>query len=118
MKLFVGLWFAAGIVFTTTPAATPTHGFVSHPIVAPAPSMTLPSSSPWWKVYRCEDTGSWFIVTNGPMGGLGIREGSWVQYGGLAYAPNPGEATPSEQVAVATRIEGTYVPDQNRCENW
>ena len=119
MKLLASLWFVAGVVLSTTPAVAP----LRTPVVATVtvPPLGLVATSPWWKVFNCEDTGSWFVVRdhNLPEGGLGIRPSTWYAFGGLRFAPSPGWATPMQQIEVAATIEGGYVPDQNGvCTSW
>ena len=69
----------------------------------------------WQRVAICEQGGNWRV--QGPIfsGGLGFRNYVWEANGGLEYAPNAGLATPQQQVAVAKKINGNYVPDQNGC---
>jgi hypothetical protein len=69
----------------------------------------------WQKVAICEQGGNWRV--QGPIfsGGLGFRNYVWLAYGGGQYAPNAGLATPQQQVAIAKKINGNYVPDQNGC---
>jgi resuscitation-promoting factor RpfA len=65
-------------------------------------------------VATCEEGGR-----NDPSYGyFGIMVGSWLAYGGGAYASTAGGATWDEQVIVATRIDGGYVPDANGCASW
>lgn len=59
----------------------------------------------------------------GPLysGGLGMTNANWVAYGGLAFAPTAGSATPAEQVTVAERVE-TPAPFADTpaggCQGW
>ncbi len=69
----------------------------------------------WMKVAQCETGQQWAM--QGPVysGALGIKNSSWLAYGGTQFALNAGLATPMEQVVVAERIDGGYVPDQYGC---
>lgn len=87
--------------------------------VLPPPSIpdgvTEEDMRKWQKVAICEEGGNWQF--QGPIfsGGLGFRNYVWLAYGGGQYAPNAGLATPEQQVAIAKKINGDYVPDQNGC---
>lgn len=73
----------------------------------------------WGKVAWCETHGNWSRAKNNYDGGLGIMPINWITYGGLAYAPAAHLATPQQQVAVAIRINGNYIPDQDgNCRAW
>jgi hypothetical protein len=75
---------------------------------------TPPTSSAWWRVARCEEGGN-----NDPTYGyFGIHVASWSAYGGQQYAPTAGGATYWQQVDIAERIDGAYVPDANGCASW
>ena len=78
------------------------------PAPAPAPAAAPPVVSNglnWYAVAQCESGGDWSINTgNGFYGGLQFDYGTWLAYGGGAYAPTANLATPSEQIAVATRL--------------
>jgi len=69
----------------------------------------------WSKVAWCETHGNWAMQGATFSGALGISNVVWNSYGGREFAPNAGLATPQEQVLVATRINGGYVPDQDGC---
>jgi uncharacterized protein YabE (DUF348 family) len=71
---------------------------------APAPA---PSSNGlnWDAVASCESGGDWSINTgNGFYGGLQFDSGTWLAYGGGAYAPRADLASRDAQIAVATRL--------------
>ena len=56
----------------------------------------------------------------GPIysGGLGMLNSTWLAYGGGQFAPNAGEASETDQIIVALRIQ-PYAPDQNgTCSSW
>jgi hypothetical protein len=73
----------------------------------------------WSKVAWCETHSNWSRAKNEYDGGLGIMPINWITYGGLAYAPAAHLATPQQQVAVAIRINGNYIPDQDgNCRAW
>jgi len=65
-------------------------------------------------VATCEEGGR-----NDPrFGYLGIMPSSWLAYGGGRYSVTAGGATWDQQVEVATRINGGYVPDAYGCASW
>lgn len=76
--------------------------------------------SAWEKVAWCETHGDWSHYGAQYDGGLGIMPVNWVAYGGLEFAPSAHEATPQQQVLIATRInEGYPIPDQDgTCTAW
>jgi uncharacterized protein YabE (DUF348 family) len=62
-------------------------------------------STVWDRLASCESGGNWAINTgNGYYGGLQFSLGTWLAYGGGAYAHLPSDATRSEQIAVAARL--------------
>ena len=101
---------------TTLPASQPQ----APPPTVPAPTTTTtspPDVSPngvWARVATCEEGGR----NDARFGYLGIMESSWLAYGGAQYASAPSGATWDEQVAVANRINGGYVPDASGCSDW
>jgi uncharacterized protein YabE (DUF348 family) len=59
----------------------------------------------WQGVANCESGGDWSINTgNGFYGGLQFDYGTWLAYGGGAYAPRADLASESQQISVATRL--------------
>ncbi|HZG92420.1 MAG TPA: transglycosylase family protein [Pseudonocardia sp.] len=69
--------------------------------VAPAVS----DEATWERLAQCEATGNWSINTgNGYYGGLQFDARTWKAYGGDAYAPLPHQASPGEQMAVASKL--------------
>jgi uncharacterized protein YabE (DUF348 family) len=89
------------------------------PAPQPAPSSSSSSSSSssapapvpsgnglnWDAVAACESGGNWSINTgNGFYGGLQFDYGTWLAYGGGAYAPRADLASRDAQIAVATRL--------------
>lgn len=64
------------------------------------PQEAAPSGT-WAATAQCEEGGR-----NDPtFGYLGIYEGTWQSFGGMAYAPTPSGATWAEQVAVAEAVQ-------------
>lgn len=97
------------------PITSPTHSALA---ITPTTSTTLVDSltvSKWEKVAWCETHGDWQMSGSTFAGGLGISRVVWEEYGGQQFAPHPGLASKEEQIVVAVRINGTYVPDQNGC---
>jgi uncharacterized protein YabE (DUF348 family) len=59
----------------------------------------------WQGVANCESGGNWHINTgNGFYGGLQFDYGTWLAYGGGAYAPRADLASEAQQIAVASRL--------------
>ena len=102
------------VVSTTTTIATPSLKDILPPPEIP-PGVTEEDMKKWQRVAICEEGGNWQF--QGPIfsGGLGFRNYVWLANGGGQYAPNAGLATPEQQVAIAKKINGDYVPDQNGC---
>ncbi|WP_405911962.1 LysM peptidoglycan-binding domain-containing protein [Streptomyces sp. NBC_00963] len=60
---------------------------------------------PWGCIAECESGGHWDANTGNTFyGGLQILQSTWVEYGGLAYAPRADLATREQQITVAERI--------------
>ena len=74
----------------------------------------------WTRVAQCETHQNWHRHGDWHDGGLGILEAAWQANGGMEYATRPADATPEEQVLIATRINAGYeIPDQDgRCRAW
>ena len=59
----------------------------------------------WDRLAECESSGRWDINTgNGYYGGLQFSAGTWVGFGGTAYASRADLATRVEQITVAERV--------------
>ena len=72
----------------------------------------------WTPVAQCESHQQWHKRGPRYSGGLGFSNRVWTEYGS-DIADNASEATPEQQVLVALRINGTYVPDQDgKCRDW
>jgi LysM repeat protein len=64
-------------------------------------------SGVWDRIAQCESGGNWHINTgNGYYGGLQFSAGTWRAYGGTAYAATADGASRSQQIAVATTVQG------------
>ncbi|MFE0773692.1 transglycosylase family protein [Streptomyces sp. NPDC058861] len=60
---------------------------------------------PWGCVAECESGGRWHVNTgNGFYGGLQFWQPTWVEHGGLAYAPRADLATRAQQIRVAEEV--------------
>jgi hypothetical protein len=69
----------------------------------PVPRVAPPSV--WDTLARCESGSNWATNTrNGFYGGLQFDYGTWLAYGGGAYAPTANLASKSAQIAVAERL--------------
>ncbi|MGW2823443.1 transglycosylase family protein [Streptomyces sp. NPDC001443] len=76
-------------------------------LLATAGNSAAADGGVWDRIARCESGGNWHINTgNGYYGGLQFSAGTWRAYGGGAYAPTADRATRSQQIAVATKVQG------------
>ncbi len=73
---------------------------------APAPAPAAASNGlNWDAVAQCESGGNWHINTgNGFYGGLQFDYGTWLSYGGGAYAQRADLASREQQIAVASKL--------------
>jgi LysM repeat protein len=63
-------------------------------------------SGVWDRIAQCESGGNWHINTgNGYYGGLQFAPSTWRAYGGTAYAATADQASKSQQIAVATKVQ-------------
>ncbi|MFC9129518.1 transglycosylase family protein [Streptomyces sp. NPDC057099] len=63
-------------------------------------------SGVWDRIAQCESGGNWHINTgNGYHGGLQFAPSTWSAYGGTAYAATADQASKSQQIAVATKVQ-------------
>ena len=70
----------------------------------------------WEKVAVCETGYNWNSRGYQYSGGLGITNHNWIKYGGRQFADNAADATPEEQIYIATKINSSgYIPDQWGC---
>ena len=73
------------------------------PLLATSPAHA--DSVNWDAIAACESGGNWSINTgNGYYGGLQFSAGTWLAYGGGAYAPTANRASRSAQIAVAEKV--------------
>ncbi|WP_269856160.1 LysM peptidoglycan-binding domain-containing protein [Streptomyces sp. RPT161] len=87
--------------------------FAGAAVVAPLAAVAVSAgqaqaadSGVWDRIASCESGGDWHINTgNGYFGGLQFSASTWAAYGGTNYAPNASEASRSEQIAVASRVQ-------------
>lgn len=85
------------------------------------PDPVYPSIGYWDAIHACEQPDSWMIqgrFGNGLLGGggLGISDGAWNENGGQQYAPQPGQASPLDQMRVAGHILRRYGPGAWGCK--
>lgn len=98
---------------TTRPhSAVGLHHHITH---RPRVTVSQQEMAAWSKVAQCEQGGNWHVIGSVYSGGLGILNINWEYYGGLAFAPNAGLATPAEQITIAERIQSNP-PDQWGCD--
>lgn len=101
-------WMAqdANKQFVHPPAVTHAPAPVSSPAPAPSPVTQYSSGGIWDCIAQYESGGNWAINTgNGYYGGLQFSESTWLGYGGGSYAQFANEATPSEQIAIAEKVQ-------------
>jgi uncharacterized protein YabE (DUF348 family) len=75
---------------------------------APTVDTAPPSSNTgaWDRIAQCESGGNWSINSgNGYYGGLQFDHGTWVAYGGDAYATNANGASKAQQIAIAEKVK-------------
>jgi resuscitation-promoting factor RpfA len=59
----------------------------------------------WDDLAMCESSGNWNTDTgNGFFGGLQFWHPTWLEFGGLEYAPRADLATPEQQIAIAEEV--------------
>lgn len=69
----------------------------------------------WEHVAICEVGGNWRMV--GPVySGIGFRNATWNEYGGVQFAPLAGRAGEDAQIIVGMRVTRNWVPDQYGCD--
>jgi hypothetical protein len=69
----------------------------------------------WEHVAICEVGGNWRMV--GPVySGIGFRNATWNEYGGVQFAPLAGRANEDAQIIVGMRVTRNWVPDQYGCD--
>ncbi len=110
----------ADLLHVPAPAPAPDPA----PAPAPAPAVVAPDPvtpalrAEWERVALCEEDGNWSANGSAFSGGLGISRTNWVRYGGTQFAPEGALATEDQQIIVAERITGGWVPDQYGCAAW
>ena len=86
---------------------TPTYSAPTAAKKQPQISNTQTNSGMWGKIAQCESGGNPRAVSpNGLYRGLyQISASTWAAYGGTSYAARPDLASPSQQLAVAQKIQ-------------
>lgn len=65
-----------------------------------------PSGGVWDRLAQCESGGNWSINTgNGFYGGLQFTHSTWLGFGGGKYANNAHQATRSQQIEIAKKVQ-------------
>jgi hypothetical protein len=76
------------------------------PIVGFTTAANAATDEQWDNVAQCESGGNWHINTgNGYYGGLQFTQGTWMNYGGGAYASRADLATREEQISIANKVQ-------------
>lgn len=62
-------------------------------------------STNWDAIAACESSGNWACNTgSGFYGGLQFLQSTWVEFGGLDFAPRADLATRDEQIIIAENV--------------
>jgi hypothetical protein len=78
---------------------------VAVPISASVSTANAATDKTWNRLAGCESGGDWHINTgNGYYGGVQFSEGTWLAYGGGAYAHRADLASRSEQITIAEKV--------------
>jgi LysM repeat protein len=73
--------------------------------LAAAGTAEAATGAQWDRLAQCESGGNWAINTgNGFYGGLQFTRGTWLAYGGGAYAPTANKATREEQIEIGAKV--------------
>ncbi|MGH9019430.1 MAG: transglycosylase family protein [Acidimicrobiales bacterium] len=73
--------------------------------------------SMWQQVAICEVGGRWSMV--GPSySGIGFANSTWLTFGGSTFASAAGRATRDQQIVIAMRVTGGWIPDRYGCTSW
>jgi resuscitation-promoting factor RpfA len=91
----------AKVVARSTAGATA----LALPIVGMTSVAHAATDDQWDNVAHCESGGNWHINTgNGYYGGLQFTQGTWVNYGGSAFAGRADLATREDQISIANKV--------------
>ncbi|WP_192918087.1 transglycosylase family protein [Streptomyces spectabilis] len=102
---------AAAALTLAAPSVAVSAAVASPPPPRPGPAVTTylydcsRTDGPWNCLAECESSGRWHINTgNDYYGGLQFKQTTWVEHGGLVYAPRADLATREEQIVVARKV--------------
>jgi hypothetical protein len=99
----IRLW-TAGASAAVLMALVPAPAQARVPQLPAAPACAV-DQWPWGCVAECESSGRWNLNTgNGYYGGLQFWQPTWVEHGGLGFAPRADLATRQEQITVAEEV--------------
>ncbi|MGV9880416.1 LysM peptidoglycan-binding domain-containing protein [Streptomyces sp. NPDC003006] len=103
LAVVVGVVLAAVVLPPAAASAAPSPARGAPP---PAEKYDCPTEKgPWHCLAQCESNGRWDANTgNGYYGGLQFWQPTWVEHGGLEYAPRADLATKEEQIMVAEKV--------------
>ena len=86
------------------PAIALTATALLQPALTAAPADA--ASRPWDRLAHCESGGRWHVSTgNGYYGGLQFSAGTWRAFGGGKYAPLAHQASRTQQIRIAERVQ-------------
>jgi hypothetical protein len=78
---------------------------VAAPVSSSLTSADAATSRTWDRLAGCESGGNWHTNTgNGYYGGLQFSSGTWLAYGGGAYAARADLATREQQIAIGEKV--------------
>jgi resuscitation-promoting factor RpfA len=73
--------------------------------LANATTASAATNTQWDALAQCESGGNWQTNTgNGFYGGLQFTRGTWLAYGGGAFAPSANKASREQQISVAAKV--------------
>ncbi|MFI6528012.1 transglycosylase family protein [Streptomyces uncialis] len=91
-------------------AAGVTGSAIAIPLLG-ATGATAAEAGTWDRLAECESGGAWSADDgNGFYGGLQLSQETWTEYGGLAYATGPDQASRSQQITVGERVLAAQGP--------
>jgi uncharacterized protein YabE (DUF348 family) len=83
-----------------------TVGTKPKPVATTQSDPAVGDTGAWDRIAECESGGNWSINSgNGYYGGLQFDHGTWVAYGGDAYANNANQASKAQQIAIAEKVK-------------
>jgi hypothetical protein len=88
----------------TVPNPVPLDAAALVPRPAPKPAPPAAPSGVWAALAQCESGGNWASTRGMFEGGLQFSNGTWLAFGGGAYAQHAYAATPDQQISIAEKV--------------